>query len=157
MPVKIPVDTRTYRQIAEQDYGILMCSGEPCKKKWNQWVHLRGRTDRAGVVHLARADNIPRRSGVRAFLILVGRALHREWESLPKWEQIHAEESWAWYQARDHHHTKIKASASADRRRVALGAARRSGAKLRSTNFSLYQWARRGYTEPNSKKQKSRS
>jgi len=156
MPASVRVDPhRTYRQIAEQDFGILMCAGGPaCKKKWNAWVHVRGRTDRAGIVHLARADGRPRRTGVRTFLLLISRSLHRDWEKLPKWEQIHAEESWAWYQARDHYHTKIGTEESAERRRVALGAAHRAGAKLRSTNFNLYQWARRGYTSTNGKKQK---
>lgn len=146
-------ENRTYREIAEQDYGLLMCSSAVgCKKKLSVSAHVRGRLDRANVIHLARADGKPTRAGMRTFLVLVARALHdRDWRDKPIWERLYLENTWATRQAKMRHRTRIRVAESIDDRLRAHRAAQRAGVSLRTSNFILYQWVRFGllYTKTN--------
>ncbi len=135
---------RTYRQTADDEYGLLMCaSHDGCSKKWTQYVHARGRVDGAGVIHFAGADRIPRRPGMRRFLILVGWSLNdTKWERLPYWQRLYTQNVWASKEARGRFHMVIPANDSIDDRNKSRSAAKRKGVKLRTVHFMAYQWSR---------------
>ena len=108
-------------------------------------AHKTGKVDGAGVIHDSHADVVPRRPGVRRFLILVGWSLNdREWERLPRWERLYRSNIWAFKEARTRFKYQIPAEQSRKDRAKAYGFAMRSGVKLRTQHFLIYLWCKRG-------------
>jgi hypothetical protein len=121
-----------------------MCSGPGCKKGWSRSTHVRGRVDNAGVIHFYNADNKPRRTGMRKFLMFVGLVLHdREWMRLPKWHRLYLMNTWATKQARTRYRTLIPMEASGPDRAYVQQAASRRGVQLRTDHPNIYNWVRR--------------
>jgi len=136
-----PTGGRTYRQTALEDYGLLMCSGPGCKKGWSRTTHVRGRVDNAGVIHFYNADNLPRRTGMRKFLMFVGLVLHdREWMRLPKWHRLYLMNTWASKTARAKYQTLVRSESMAADRAYVQRAASRQGVPLRTRHFNIYKW-----------------
>lgn len=143
---------RTYRQVATDEYGRLMCGSHiGCPKKLSASAHHTGKVDGAGVIHWNHADLTPRRPGMRRFLMLVGWAQNdRTWERLPLWERLYRANVWATIEARQRFHIIIPGTASLKDRRKAERDAHRRHVKVRTTSFMAYQWMRgpRVYTKP---------
>jgi hypothetical protein len=136
-----PTKGRTYRQTALEDYGLLMCSGPGCKRGWSRSTHVRGRVDNAGVIHFYNADNKPRRTGMRKFLMFVGLVLNLSaWRTLPKWQRLYLMNTWATKEARTKYLTLVRYDESdADRAYVHRTTSRR-GVPLRSKYPNVYKW-----------------
>lgn len=146
---------RTYRQVAADEYGLFMCSShDGCRNKLSASAHRRGVVKAGGVIHYSHADTMPRKTGLRRFLLLVGWALHRrEWQALPPWERIYVHNIWVYREARARFHTMITVKETTKDRGRAARLAYRSGVKLRSCNFLAYQWAHAPlYTGPLAKR-----
>ncbi len=150
---------RTYREVAEQEYGLLMCAGPGCRRKYGRATHLRGKVDTMNVIHFERADVVPRTSGLRKFLILCARAVNdREYRGKPTWERLYLENTWASREAQRRFRYRVKATESFGDRRRALSTASRKGVSLRP-NFLMYLWARKPltYTETSTSEAQERT
>ena len=133
----------TYRQLAELDFGILMCNGrhETCPRGWGWHSHAFGRVDRAGMIHWKQADARANRRGMRSFMKLVGLCLHREWWTEPNWKRLHLTNVFAYEEIRRRYHYRVKAEWSyQDRLKAKRFLERNKVTNLRNKDRNAYVW-----------------
>lgn len=135
----------TYRTLALETYGVLMCaSSEGCRKKLGWRAHQYGRVDRIGYIHWKQADARASRRGMRNMMKMMALVLNRSYEEEPRWKRIYLTNVWATKQIRLKYHYQVKASWSLTDRKEALRLARRAGpaktGSLRWKHRGFYKW-----------------
>ena len=136
----------SYRTVINH-YGLILCDGTACGRRWSVNRHLVGKADTMGHIHWSRADAKMTRKGLRELLVTIAAVpLKFSTRNIPTWQQLYESNIWAWKEGKQTWRVLFTQQMSHRDRELAWWLARNEP-HLRAAHFAAYQWMKgRGHT-----------